>query len=269
MKDVTEYETTDVITFSGAGTKKAPELAIEWVPRGQGSGPNYTLLPLKAAGSTSVSLNVASGDVLASATDLNIASKGTPFVVGRFFNSLVPEEFGYGDGWTDVNTPHLTMASDGSALFTDKSGANYVFVKESADGGFSTPRGLDAKLCLKSAGECGVLNWPAKATYAVWNLGTEEEIYYAGKSGTLYPDVIERLGKEAEAAHYAKKAVLPTSWTDSDSATIEYAESATLGYTGAAFPAEGESRSILDHRRQLGSSQAHRIRRRARRTSHL
>jgi YD repeat-containing protein len=247
-----EGSINNIVSFAGNGHTDAPALTFEWIQRGIGSAANYTMLPVPVSASTSLEVNAASGNLMAKSSDLTIASRGTPFDVARIFNSLAPEQFGYGAGWSDVNTPHIEVNSNGSLRYVSSSGNTFVFDREGLSEG--KPAGLrpppqlqsgseEAVMCESSGGNPDVCpsKLPKSATYDLWYLKTEEQILFKGTSGTIYPLAVEYIGNELETPTYTTGKVLPTSWTDSAKEAITYTESATLGYTAVAYEAKKES----------------------------
>ena len=246
IKDDPESEgLSNVVTFDGpAAAKKYPTLTIEWVPRGIGASPRYTLLPVASSASTTEKVDPASGDLLATSTDLTIEAKSFPFVVARTYNSLAPSELGYGRGWTDNNTEHLRVEADGSVEYTDPSGATYEFIKNGSS--LTTPPELEGEvvICLPggeitSGGFHCSKELPDGASYAVIYVKTELQYDFSGTEGTLYPLSAETPFAK-ETANYTTGYTLPTSWTDNANAAIDYEESKTKGYIGVTFPAEEE-----------------------------
>ncbi len=245
VKDDPESEgESNVVTFDGpAAETKYPSLTIEWVPRGIGASPRYTLLPVASSASTAEKVNPASGDLIATSKDLTIEANGFPFHVERTYNSLAPSEPGYGKGWTDENTEHLRIEPGSSVEYTDPTGATFEFVR--AGGGLATPPELEKEVVICVPGKevtsggyhCSEL--PTGDSYAVIYVKTGLAYYFAGNEGTLYPISVDTPSAE-ETAHYTTGYTLPTSWTDDAKATIDYEESKTKGYTGVTFPAEGE-----------------------------
>ena len=245
IKDFPESEgLSNVVTFDGpTASTKYPTLTIEWVPRGIGASPGYTLLPVASNASTSEKVDPASGDLIATSSDLTIEAKGFPFDVARTYNSLAPSELGYGRGWTDDNTEHLRVEADGSVEYTDPSGATYEFIKNGNS--LATPPELEGEvvMCLPgreiTSGGYFCSELPKGVNYAVIYVKTELQDDFSGTEGTLYPVSVETPSAK-ETANYTTGYKLPTSWTDNAKATIDYEESKTKGYTGVTFPAEGE-----------------------------
>jgi hypothetical protein len=245
LADELEGQTTNVVTFAGRGQADAPALTIEWVPRGVGAEPSYTMLPASSGTATSLEVNVASGDLVAHSTDLTIASRGNPFEVARTFNGLSPEAFGYGAGWMDANTPHIEIEQNDAVSFTSATGNTYVFDRSGLQAG--KPVGLRTPPELESGPDKAVLceggvkddlcpgTLPDGATYDLWFLAQEIQVLFKGTTGTLYPVAIEYLDEEFETPSYKSGLTLPTSWTDTAKQPVTYTESSTLGYTKAAF----------------------------------
>ncbi len=247
----TEGSVNNIVSFAGNGHTDAPALTFEWIQRGIGSASNYTMLPVPVSASASLEVNAASGNLMAKSSDLTIASKGTPFDVARIFNSLAPEQFGYGAGWADVNTPHIEVNPNGSVRYVSASGNTFVFDRAGLNEG--KPAGLRPPPQLASGPEEAVMcenatrNTPCPktvekgATYELWYLKSELMLFFKGTSGTIYPFAVEYVGNEPETPSYTTGKVLPTSWTDSAKEAITYTESATLGYTKVAYEAKKES----------------------------
>jgi hypothetical protein len=252
-----EGSVNNIVSFAGNGHTDAPALTFEWIQRGIGSATNYTMLPVPVSASTSLEVNAASGNLLVKSNDLTIASRDTPFHVARIFNSLAPEQLGYGAGWGDVNTPHIEVNPNGSVRYVSASGNTFVFDREGLSGG--KPAGLrpspqlqsgpeEAVMCESSGGNPSVCpsKLPKSATYDLLYLKTEEQILFKGTTGTIYPLAVEYIGEELETPSYTTGEVLPTSWADSAKEAIAYTESATLGYTTVAYEAKKESVSYTE-----------------------
>jgi hypothetical protein len=251
IKDLPESEdSSNVVTFDGpAASTKYPTLTIEWAPRGIGASPHYTLLTVASSASTAEKVNPASGDLLATSTDLSIAAKGLTFHVARTYDSLAPSEPGYGTGWTDNNTEHLRVEGDGSVEYTDPSGATFEFIKNGGVLGTPPELAKEVVMCLPGKEDtegyfCPEL--PKGASYAVIYRATELAYYFGSGKGLLYPLSVEQYGIYKETANYTTGDTLPTSWTDNAGAPIDYEESKTEGYTAVTFPAEGETTKYVE-----------------------
>jgi YD repeat-containing protein len=252
LADELEGERSNVVSFAGRGQTHAPALTFEWVLRGIGTSARYTMLPVSTGTATTLNVNAASGDLVAQSTDLNIPSRGTPFQVARTSNSLDPEAFGYGRGWVDANTPHIEVGPNGAVRFISATDNSYVFDRSGLvagkPAGYRTPPELEngpeeAVLCAAGASNAPVCpkTLPKSATYEIWFLKQELQLFFKGQTGTIYPLAIEYPGKELETPHYTTGLALPTSWTDTAALPITYTETKANGYSKAAFEAQGET----------------------------
>jgi hypothetical protein len=247
-----EGSTNNIVSFVGSRqTEDAPALTFEWVQRGIGGATNYTMLPVPVSATASLEVNAASGDLMAKSSDVTIASRGTPFDITRVFNSLAPEQWGYGAGWIDFNTPHIEVNSNGSVSYVSPTGNTFVFDRSGLNAG--KPAGLRRPPQLQSGPEEAVMcenvstNLPCPetvekgATYELWYLKTDLKLFFKGTSGTIYPFAVEYAGEEPETPHYTAGLALPTSWTDSADETIAYHENRVKGYTKIIDAASKES----------------------------
>jgi RHS repeat-associated protein len=230
LKDVSEGSTNNMVTFAGRESEDEPSLSIESVPRGVGDGSQYTILSTPLTPTSTLGVNVASGNLSLEDTDLNIAGRGLGFTSARVFNSLSAGPYGYGLAWRDSNSPYVHVYEDGSVSYVDGSGATYPFVKSGS--GFITPADIRATMCAAgSPAPCSTL--PSGVKYQLIYSQSQTRINFGHDSeeGYYYPTGVEDKNKNSLTASYTGELDEPTMWTDTEGRKIEYAENESEGYT--------------------------------------
>src|SRR4051795_6392532 len=115
---------------------------------GAGDVPFYRFQEFPINDRMTAKVNVATGNLMLTATDLQIAGTGMSLSLERSFNSLAASGAGMtGRRWTmsmgqDVR---LDIGADGSATYRSPSGFAAPFVHQ-ADGSFTSPTGIKATL---------------------------------------------------------------------------------------------------------------------------
>ena len=150
VKDVTDNQTPNLLLFDSTGSLEAenPYLEVAYEPRGEGSDPQYTMLSTPLTDRSTMSVNVASGDLMIQANDLQIAGvAGLNFTSNRTWNSLNTDIGEYGK-WTDsnVNENELRTWPDGTVAIQGTSGGWFTFIRQS-NASFITPPGIKAVMC--------------------------------------------------------------------------------------------------------------------------
>ena len=95
-------------------------------------------------------VNLATGAVTDSVTDLSLASAGEPFSFTRTYDSMNGRSGELGVGWTDIFETALTLGGN-NAVFTSPTGAQILFEKTSG-GSYTTPGYSTASLTTVSGG---------------------------------------------------------------------------------------------------------------------
>ena len=135
---------THIDSFVGAGVK------IRWHPR-TGISPQYTYESFELSDGSTLSQNMASGNLVLSANDLGWEADDGRAPTVRYFNSLgllhgdFPGTFGDGTqgSFGTIRLEHQWV--DGSYIFAGPSGLTGVFQRR-ADGTFTPPADIDATL---------------------------------------------------------------------------------------------------------------------------
>jgi YD repeat-containing protein len=98
-------------------------------------------------------VNVSSGNLLVTATDLTLAGTGIDLGIGHHYNSRSTQDNAAGRGWTLSGGSGVFVESraDGSKLFHAPTGAVIAFSADGA-GGFRAPPDYDAKLESSGSG---------------------------------------------------------------------------------------------------------------------
>lgn len=147
VKDETDNQTANLLTIaSPSASSDQPYLEVSYQARGEGSQPQFTILSTPLTATSTMGVNVASGDLLLQTTQLQMGTvAGFGFTSTRTWNGLNGERFDYGH-WEDSNDLGLNENSDGSVFYLSPSGSWLEFQKE-ANGSFATPPGIKATMC--------------------------------------------------------------------------------------------------------------------------
>jgi RHS repeat-associated protein len=147
VKDETDNQTANLLTIdSPSASGEQPYLEVFSQYRGVGSESQFTILSTPLTDTSTLGVNVASGDLLLQSTQLQMGTvAGFGFTSTRAWNGLNGEKFDYGH-WEDSNDVRLDENGDGSVFYLSPSGAWFEFQKEST-GSFATPPGIKATMC--------------------------------------------------------------------------------------------------------------------------
>jgi RHS repeat-associated protein len=123
-----------------------PYLDVLYEPA-SGARPYYTFETQQLNDRMSLSVNVASGNLLVRAPDIQIAGTGLDLSVERFFNSGLQRNAELGTGWTmdGGRQVRLRYGLNGEAILYGPSGYVVTFTKN-PDNTFNTPPGFNATL---------------------------------------------------------------------------------------------------------------------------
>ncbi len=153
IKDEQDNTVNNTLTFSSIrATSNKPYLDVTWVQRGIGVEPQYTILNTSLTDQMGLGVNVASGDLRITNTDLHVRGRGLDFTSVRSIDDLDPNLQEYGR-WRDSNTPVVHEYADGSIEYVDGTDAHYVFMKK-PDGTYITPRGIKSTVCTAGHAPC-------------------------------------------------------------------------------------------------------------------
>jgi RHS repeat-associated protein len=147
IKDQTDNQTANLLTVdSPSASADQPYLEVFSQYRGVGSEPQYTQLSTPLTASSTMSVNVASGNLMLQSAQLQIAGvAGSGFTDARTWNGLNGEKQEYGH-WEDSNAIGGAENGDGSMFIENGTGAWFDFQKQ-ANGSFVTPPGIKATMC--------------------------------------------------------------------------------------------------------------------------
>ncbi len=149
IKDETDNKTPNLLTFNGAGVSEGAYFEVIWRPRGEGNQPQYTQLSTPLTDRSSMSVNIASGNLMIEAQDMQIAGvAGLDFNTTRTWNSIgtdLEEEYGQ---WSDsnYNMNRVWTSTDGNLSIENPTGAWVTFIHQS-NASFITPPGIKALMC--------------------------------------------------------------------------------------------------------------------------
>ncbi len=233
VKDVNESSANNLVTFNDSAYENEPSLSYESAPRGVGTGSQYTLLSTNLTPTSTMSVNVASGDLMLRSTDLVIPGRGLSFSSERFFNSLSASPYGYGESWGDSNSSHVQVEGEGSLAYTDSSGGVFAFLKSGSN--FITPAGIDATMCAAGSAAPCPTELPSGVIYRIIFEPSQVHVDFGrkGPGGEGYfPTVVEDRYGNKLAASYSSGMEDPSKWTDSEGRKIEYTQTEPYeGYT--------------------------------------
>lgn len=225
IKDQTDNQTPNLLKFDSTGSSEYPYLEIAHEPRGEGSEPQYTMLSTPLTDRSSMSVNVASGNLMLESDDLHMAGvAGLDFESIRTWNSLNlegVEEYGQ---WSDsnFNANRLWPYSDGTVAMEGPTGAWFTFVHQANDS-FITPPGIKALMCETGSPEpCPKslpsgskyrLTYDASGTYVNYNaeglgsgvhdrFGNVISVEYGKESGKVYTDTHNHKIEELQAGMF-------------------------------------------------------------------
>src|SRR4051812_8302774 len=117
----------------------------------------YTLDSRQLAERMGLSVNVANGNLLLEADDMDVTGTGLDLSVTRAYNSRSPAAGAVGFGWTMFPSEDValrTPAGGGADLEFDGPGGYALRFTHNADGSFTTPPGIDATLCSTAVAGC-------------------------------------------------------------------------------------------------------------------
>ncbi len=224
VKQATDGSANNVLTFETPNEgERVPKIVTYWIPRGEGSGSQYTNLSISATGQEDVSVNPASGNLMLQNSDLHIAGRGLNFDAARTWNSLDSNQLRVdGYGMSDTNQTNLLNWEDGSVSFKTGSGAWFQFHKQGTS--FATPAGLDATMCATGSPAPCPTSLPSGTAYRLlYNENQSFIDFAASKSGSQinYPiDYQDRYGNKITVG-YKSGVEHETSWLDTEGRTIE------------------------------------------------
>lgn len=178
--DVSHCISAKVTATNSSGSASATSSDSACVDNHLGPASDYTLWTQPIDDRESMSVNVGNGNLLLSASDLQLAGMaGFDLRFARSYNSLYSAGQDLATslpatGWQTVASLHV--ASTGDVWYTDATGAESAFVKD-GDGSYTPPAGVDAKLVKNSDG-----------SYTLTFDGSNEQLNF-NASGVLQSDV--------------------------------------------------------------------------------
>lgn len=201
---------TQGLSFESSDGSTAPMVGVTWDYGGMGELASYTTEDKKLTERRQQRVNVAGGNLLIHETDFKIKGLGMDLVFDRYYNSLVqteamPTDTPLGNGWTLGNAgdvglklfydadpvlgkggPPPATAARGAAFF-GPSGYRLPFVKESSQGAFQRPPGLNATLRYNATSDRYILTFRQDESQYVFS-GTGILVEYRSKNATDDPN---------------------------------------------------------------------------------
>ena len=137
-----EATTGAVRIWSGNGSfgAKRPVLSIEWQPL-VGRSSMWQYVDFGLGDRASLSVNVASGDLVFSQADLSMPGTGIGAQISRTYNSRSTRYGSFGQGWSDSVEPKLVTVGANVVLYSDT-----VLTFVPAGAGYTSPAGANATL---------------------------------------------------------------------------------------------------------------------------
>lgn len=184
---------------------------------GVGGAPVFTIDGQRLNDRSGLGVNVASGNLLLNASDLEITGTGVNLVVGRTYNSRssLTGPVGYGWGLSLGRDVRVTTLSTGDVEYLAPSGYRATFTKL-ADGSFRAPLALHAAL---TRGADGVLT-------LTFN-GDQSKFRFGGPSGAL-SSVTDKKGNRISVAFDASNRMSTITDTQARNVTAGYDASGRL-----------------------------------------
>jgi YD repeat-containing protein len=184
LADTTQKTTKDMLSFNSLdASSNHPYLTISWTPRGQEDPAVYTMQPLPLDESSTMKVNLASGDLFVNSNDLSFSGTGPPLLTEHNYDSLNTEG-GSVNPWYSL--PGASVYADGSVAIGINRYDYSPFIRQPS-GSFLTPRGIEATLCAVNGTTC-TANKADKsgATYALtFTSNGNGPLYAAGNKMTF------------------------------------------------------------------------------------
>jgi YD repeat-containing protein len=185
LADTTQKTTKDMLSFNSLdASSNHPYLTISWTPRGQEDPSAYTMQPFPIDTSSTMKVNLASGDLFVNSNDMSVSgSTGPPLLVEHSYDSL-NREGGSVNPWYSLSG--ASVYADGSVAIGINRYDFEPFIRQ-PDGSFLTPRGIDATLCKVNGTTCtGNKVDGSEAAYALtFNHNGNGPLYKAGYKMTF------------------------------------------------------------------------------------
>jgi RHS repeat-associated protein len=193
VKDQTDGLTANLLTIdSPSASSDQPYLEVTYQARGEGEEPQYTIASTPLSDSSTMGVNVASGDLLLQTAQMQMTGvAGFGFTSTRTWNGLNGERLDYGH-WQDSNDISLFENGDGSVSYLSPTGAWFEFQKQPA-GEYTRPPGIKATMC--GAGS------PAPCPTSLPS-GVTHELLFDGNQGQ---DSFNVYGAGIQEDHYGHK----------------------------------------------------------------
>jgi YD repeat-containing protein len=167
LADTTQRKTNDALTFnSSKASSNKPYLTISWTPRGQEDPPAYTMQPFPIDETSTMKVNLASGDLFVNSNDLSVTPKAGPPLLAEHNYDSRNTEGGTVNPWYSL--PGASVYADGSVAIGINRYDFEPFIRQS-NGTFLTPRGIHATLCEINETTCkrNTVDVPNKGKYAL------------------------------------------------------------------------------------------------------
>ncbi len=226
VKDKTDNQTANLLTIaSPSASTDQPYLEVFSQYRGVGSQPQFTQLSTPLTASSSMSVNVASGNLMLQSSQLQIAGvAGFGFTDARTWNGLNGEKQEYGH-WEDSNAIGGAENGDGSMFIETGTGAWFDFQKQ-ANGSFITPPGIKATMCAAGSPSPCPASLPAGISHQlIYDQSQERVNFNSSGSGVAQQD---RYGNTISNEWTGEHTQV---FTDTQGRKIEVSKSGLGGYT--------------------------------------
>jgi RHS repeat-associated protein len=247
-----------LVVLGGVGALARPVAAQQYQP-GSGAVSFYQFVDEPLNDRMGLRINVASGNLLLTASDLGIAGTGLDLNLERYYNSVVTGSGSFGHGWrfnlgTDVK---LTTLADGNVEFTAPSHFRAVFRRQ-ADGTFTPPTGFHARLAQDAGGAWTITynQSQVKLTFAAAGGTLSSIIDKNGNqidpsndaTGRMY-DVVDSQGRRTTFQYDGSNRI--TLATDPSGRTLRYAYNTAGDLTTYTDPAGKLTRYVYDSSHRL------------------
>jgi RHS repeat-associated protein len=150
----------DFVSTDDPSSARWPKLEVVYSP-GVGERRDWTFDTHRLNDRMDLKVNVATGNLMLQARDLEMTGTGLDLSVTRTFNSLMTSSSELGPGWVlGPKDVRLSVQPGGDALLHGETGTQSTFQRK-PDGSFKQPIGIDAKLTKNSDGT-NDLKWNSK-----------------------------------------------------------------------------------------------------------
>ncbi len=173
-------------------------------------------------------VNLVSGNLYVTGSDLSFQGKGFSLGVTRSYNSLLASTAGpFGLGWTFNYGQTLVINSNGNVTWNGPDGSQFLFVAKGTTGGFDPPRGLPDRLVKNVDGSYSLCTTD----------GGSEKFSSAG----LLQSIADKNGNVLTLAYTGHSVLLLSTVSDGAGKTLSFGYDSSHRITSVTDPAGREA----------------------------